>query len=178
MLVEYGIQNEESDIRAHVSFPGRRVTVYRTDDMRRLVAAKTYREVSATQPGVDGITAMGLLVPLEDIEPNVVLTSSSYPWGDYDHDKMNLAQRGDAAVFVVRHAILWNKFPLWVCGVVNSDKDLDIKGTDIIIHAARHIQVKYDWGACPKADGGTGRLFIQTKERNPLKIYSQQRLFT
>jgi len=32
-LHKYGIEEEQSDIRAHVSLPGRRVTVYRTAHM-------------------------------------------------------------------------------------------------------------------------------------------------
>jgi len=172
-LLEYGIAQEKSDIRAHASFPGRRVTVYKTADMIQLVGERQYREVSASQPGVEGATAKGYLVPVDDIQPQYVLTSEAYPWGEYDHEKMDLAQRGDAAVHVVRAAIKSNRFPLWVCGIIESDKDLDIQGTDIIVQASRRIQVKYDWGAYPRSEGGTGNLFIQTMERNPLKIYSE-----
>lgn len=172
-LYEYGIADEQSDIRAHASFPGQRITVYKTADMIQLVSDLKYREVPAGQPGVDGPTAKGYLVPIEDIQPQYVLTSEAYPWDDYDHDTMNLAQRGSAAVHVVRAAIKANRFPLWVCGIVESDKDLDIQGTDIIVKASRRIQVKYDWGAYPRSEGGTGNLFIQTMERNPLKIYSE-----
>ena len=175
-LRKYGIADEKSDIRAHATFKGRQIIVYRTADMAKLVEEGSYREVPATQPGVDVITAKGYLVPVADIQPQYVLTSSTFPWENYDHEEMNLAQRGNAAVTVVRAAIMFNKFPLWVCGIVETDKDLDISGTDIVVNATRRIQVKYDGGAYPKSEGGTGNLFVQTMECNPLKIYSEAKL--
>ena len=167
-LHEYGIADEQSDIRAHVCFPGRHVIVFRTQDMVALVEAKEYPHKPAYQPGVDGRTAMGYCVPLGDVSPIYVLRSSAEFWAYYDYGKMSLAEKGDAAVDVVAAAIKANRFPLWVCGIVTSDKDLDISGTDITVRATRCIQVKCDEKAW---DGGTGNLYIQTHERNPLKIY-------
>lgn len=172
-LHKYGIDDEQSDIRAHVSLPGKYVTVYRTADMVSLIANNSYRQRTATQPGVDFVTARGWLVPLCDIQPQYALKSEAFPWHRWDHDKMNCAQKGDMAVTCVKAAIIANKFPLWVCGYVNGDKELDIKGTDIIVSAKRHIQVKYDAPAYPKEEGGTGNLYIQTHECNPLKMYSE-----
>lgn len=171
-LRQYGICEEKSDIRAHVSLPGRRITVYRTEDMLELIARYDYREVSATQDGVDYDTARGLLVPLCDIQPQYMLQSNKFPWAQWNHADMDCGQKGDMAVACVRAAILSNQFPLWVCGYVNSDKELDIQGTDIFVSAYRRIQVKYDAPAFPKSEGGSGNLFIQTHECNPLHIYS------
>jgi len=171
MLCKYGIAEEQSDIRAHVSFPGQQITVFKTADMLSLVETKTFSERTAGQPGVDGITARGFIVPIVAIEPKYILTSSRFPWLDYDHASMDLAERGKAAVAAVRAAIRANRFPLWVCGIVNDDRELDIQGMDILVNAKRRIQVKYDWGAYPKDRGGTGNLFIQTAERNPLGIH-------
>lgn len=170
-LFEYGIAEEQSDIRAHVSLPGRRITVYRTADMVALIAENTYEERTATQPGVDFATACGYVVPLCDIQPQYVLTSSTFPWDNWNHAAMNCGEKGDMAVACVKAAILSNKFPLWVCGTVNEDTELDIMGTDIVVAAKRHIQVKYDAPAYPKSEGGTGNLYVQTHECNPLHIY-------
>ena len=172
-LYKYGIEEEQSDIRAHVSLPGRRVTVYRTADMVSLIASNTYRQKTATQPGVECPTALGWLIPLDDIQPQYVLKSESFPWNKWDHRTMDCGQKGDMAVVCVRAAILANKFPLWVCGYVNGDKELDIQGTDIIVSARRRIQVKYDAPAYPKQEGGTGNLYIQTHECNPLRIHGE-----
>lgn len=171
-LYKYGIEEEKSDIRAHVCLPGRCVTVYRTADMVSLLARKAYPTAFAKQPGVDFATGFGWKVPIADIEPKYILTSPIYRWDQWDHDAMGPGAKGDMAVACVRDFIVSNKFPLWVCGVVNSDKELDIKGTDIVVSANRRIQVKYDWRACSKASHpmGTGNLFIQSHECNPLKI--------
>jgi hypothetical protein len=170
-LYKYGIEEEQSDIRAHVSFIGRCVTVFRTADILALVSANAYRETTATQQGVSGPTAKGVLVPIADIEPKYILTSDKCPWQKFNAEKTDLAALGRNAVAVVKAAIKANKFPMWVCGIVETDKEIDIQGTDIVVNARRRIQVKCDWGACPKEDGGTGNLFIQTHERNPLKIH-------
>lgn len=170
-LYQYGIEEEQSDIRAHVSLPGRCVTVYKTADMVTLIQSRNYRQKFATQPGVDFPTAQGWLVPIGDIQPQYVLTSELYPWRNYNHGDMNLGQRGDMAVQCVRAFIVSNKFPLWVCGHINDDKELDIQGTDIVVSARRRIQVKYDWLAYSKDKGGSGNLFIQSHECNPLKIH-------
>lgn len=172
-LHKYGIEEEQSDIRAHVSLPGRRVTVYRTADMVALISRSSYVERNGYQPGVEHATAKGWLVPLEDIQPQHVLLSESFPWQQWNHTEMDCGQKGDMAVKCVRAAILANRFPLWVCGHVNGDRELDIQGTDIIVSAKRRIQVKYDYGAYPASEGGTGNLYIQSHERNPLKIHGE-----
>ena len=125
--------------------------------------------------GIIGGTGIGLgyVVPIVDVEPKAILRSDVCPWHRYTSE-MTLAERGAAAVCVVKAAIRSNRFPLWVCDIVTSDHELDINGTDIIVNAKRRIQVKCDWRACTRNDGGTGNLFVQTHERNPLKIYGLQ----
>jgi len=172
-LHKYGITEEQSDIRAHVCFPGKQVIVFRTQDMVSLLRKKgsMYPQRPAYQPNVSGATAMGYCVPITDISPCFNLQSEHYDWDRHNYESMNLAQKGDAAVDVVLAAIKANKFPLWVCGIVTCDKELDISGTDITIRASRRIQVKCDEKAW---SGGTGNLYIQTHERNPLKIHGQK----
>jgi len=169
-LHSYGIAEEQSDIRAHVTFPGRRVTVYRTADMVRLIKNKQYRMALAEQPCVTGATGQGYLVPIDDICPSRVLPLKGFPWYLFDYKKMNLTQRGDAAMKVVMTVIRANIFPLWLHGE-ESNKEENVAGIDIVVNAKRRIQVKCDWGAYPKAEGGTGNLFVQTAERNPRKLW-------
>lgn len=172
-MIKYGIEEEQSDIRAHVSLPGRRVTVYRTADMVALISSNSYQEKEATQPGVAFATGKGWTVPIGHIQPQFVMTSDVFPWEDWTHHLMDCGQKGDMAVICVKAAILANKFPLWVCAHVNGDKELDIRGTDIFVSAKRHIQVKYDALSYPRDEGGTGNLFIQSHECNPLKIHGE-----
>lgn len=178
-LHRYGIEDEQSDIRAHVSLPGRSLLVYRTSDMVDLVRLKAYPERNATQPGVDFDTAKGWIVPIADIIPmGAFIRSEHFPWDRWSHNEMGCKEKGDMAVYCVKAAIVNNRFPLWVCGRTNADTELDIQGTDIIVSARRRIQVKYDHLAYPKNEGGSGNLFIQTRECNPLKIYGSVELTT
>jgi len=170
-MIKHGIEEEHSDIRAHVSLLGKQITVYKTADMLELLNKNSYKETVAFQPGWEDTTSKGWLVPLKDIHTKVVLHSSVFEWHKFTHSSMNLSERGKMAVAAVKCAILANKFPLWVCGYTTNDKDLDIQGTDIIVDTQRHIQVKYDWLSCPRSKGGSGNLYIQTHECNPLKIY-------
>ena len=169
-LHEYGIAEEKSDIRAHVCLPGHMVTVYKTRDMVALLATRRYPIANGYQANIDFPTSKGFLVPLDDIQPQHLLRSSRFPWGRWRHSEMGCKEKGDMAVLCVRAAIQANLFPLWLCGVVCADREIDIQGTDIVVSANRRIQVKYDCGAHPKKNGGTGNLFIQTHECNPLGI--------
>lgn len=174
-LVDYGIADEQSDIRAHVTIPGRQIVVFKTADMQTLITQKKYPERKATQPGVKGlVTGVGVVVPIIDIESYCILKSSIFPWDKYNYKAMSIVECGNAAVTVVKAAIRANRFPLWVCGIVTTDKEIDIQGTDIIVKATRRIQTKHDWGAYSREDGGTGNVFIQTKECNPLKLYGDE----
>lgn len=129
------------------------------------------------QPCIEYETARGLLVPLEDINPQYVLMSEEYPWEQWYaylktcRNNELTTQKGRMAVNCVTNAIRMNKFPLWVCGHINNDREIDIQGTDIIVSASRRIQVKYDERAYPRIMGGSGNLFIQTHECNPMKNY-------
>lgn len=170
-MIKYGIDEEESDIRAHVSLPGKCITVFRTADMRALLERNSYPTRMAGQKGVDGFTSKGHVVPITDVNPKYILTSKFYQWDKWDHDAMSCGEKGDMAVDCVRAAIIANKFPLWVCGIVNDQVEIDIEGTDILVSSRRRIQVKYDWLAYPKP-GGSGKLYIQTHECNPLRLYN------
>ena len=135
-----------------------------------LITRRTYPHRPAYQPGVQGITALGFCVPIADVAMRFILESERYNW-PLDFGSMTLARKGDAAVDVVLAAIKANRFPLWVCGIVTHDKELDISGTDITVRATRRIQVKCDEKAW---SGGSGNLYIQTHERNPLKIHGEK----
>ncbi len=174
-LLKYGIEDEQSDIRAHVTVQGRQVVVFQTETARQVCRDNQYQHVPATQPGVDGATtAMGYLVPITDLNPRYILTSNVFPWNTYYVESMTITELADAAVCVVRAAIIANKFPLWVCPRVTTDKELDISGTDITVQMKRTIQVKHDRLAFDRSLGGSGNVYIQTHESNPLKIYGTQ----
>jgi hypothetical protein len=169
-LVDYGIQTEQSDIRAHVSPQARRVMVYRTAAMLDLLSGRRYREASASQEGVEGITARGFLVPVEDVPDLRVLHFESYPWATFPARTATTTARGAAAVDVVVKCLRRGRFPLWVDGSETDRRDVQVSGTDIIIFCRQRIQVKCDWLAGRREWGCTGNLFIQTAERNPRRL--------
>ena len=87
-LHDYGIQNEQSDIRAHVGVRARTVYVFRTEEAKRLVASMRKDEGRfASQPGVVGPTAFGFAVPVseqcldERTIDGVTTTQPKRPWG-------------------------------------------------------------------------------------------------
>ena len=48
--------------------------------------------------------------------------------------------------------------------------DMQLNGSDLEIMHAKSIQVKCDWNAGHKELGGTGNLFLQVEECNPLGL--------
>jgi hypothetical protein len=85
------------------------------------------------------------------------------------------SDKGRKAVELVAAMIRNGLFPLpYAVGQLDSDpaKDMQINGDDIIVDLGAnrvHIQVKCDFRGGDKALGGTGNLYLQVAERNPLK---------
>ena len=75
--------------------------------------------------------------------------------------------KGQWAVDIVKHSLKLGMVPFKFKVDEITDKDLQIKGKDIIAVNSFSIQVKCDWSAGPKEKGGTGNLYIQTHECNP-----------
>lgn len=170
-LIEHGIYNEESDIRAHVSPTTKSIFVFRTPEMINLLFENNYKEAPATQQGTDEITANGLLVPVDDIPDLRILKYNSFEWWKDFSKKMSTSERGKQAVVVVNRIIKIGRFPLWCDPIIIEDVKIDISGTDMLVVGKWKIQVKCDYDAGYKKDGGTGNLYIQTHERNPFKNY-------
>ena len=167
MLFEHGVLTEGSDIRAHVGFRMRSVYIYETRRVHELDLDK-YKLVGACQPGVKGQTAQGWLVPPEDI-PGMVIKrpcrqGSMRIWLAY-HDSLSTTEKGRLAVAMVEGLMRVGHFPLWIRTTETTDRDIQIKGTDIIVTACKRVQVKCDWKA------GAPYLFLQKSERNPLHLH-------
>ena len=177
-LVDYGIQNEQSDIRVHVCPVVKRVYVYPTSCGLRAVETGNYPLVNAYQEGVEEPTATGHIVPPFDIEQCVSLTFRSTAWdyiGFLRND--NTSEKGDKAVKLVEGMLKQGLFPLPFLGREVTDRDIQIDGTDIIVNTngndrgTLRLQVKCDYPGGEKGLGGTGNLFLQKTEQNPNKRY-------
>lgn len=173
-LIEYGIQNEESDVRAHVCVLAKRVYIYETSAGRKAIDPLKHRPVEVKTKGI--VTAKGYLVPPQDIK-GVRIVEIPASWSGFT--RLNIeatdstAIKGDKATLIVRGLIITNKFLLFP-GVAKevTDHVLQVKGVDIRV--VMNIQVKCDFRGGHKEYGGTGNLFLQTMECNPFKQYGQE----
>ena len=175
-LVEYGILQEQSDLRVHVCPIVRRVYVYPTDEGRNVCLSGKWPKKPGFQEGVSGPTAEGFLVPPLAIPKCVALEVRNQAWKAAAFDaKDDTTTKGRKAVNFVAAMIRGGIFPLpYLSGCTQTElsEQVQIDGDDIIvvIGAGRfHIQVKCDYRGGPKEMGGTGNLFLQVAERNPLQ---------
>jgi hypothetical protein len=169
-LFAHGIQNEDSDIRAHVGVRARTVFVFRTEEARRLVEGRDQASGRfAGQSGVNGPTAFGFPVALSEFHD---LRRIEYPgccfWAGWTND-LDTSRKGRRAVYVVTSLLSQGRFPLWIACAESKDRAVQIAGTDIVVCCKQRIQVKCDYNA-GDAPGCTGNIYLQTAERNPLKL--------
>lgn len=166
-LIKYGIFDENSDARIHVAPTTKMMFVFPTKDIVNLLNNKQYPERYANQKNVSYVTAKGFVVPVEDI-PKLQAVTSTIPWWGFFRKTDDTTEKGIRAVRWVKLFLEKGLIPLMFdCGI--SSYRLDIQGTDIIAQGKWKIQVKCDYDAGPRKLGGTGNLFIQTYECNPLK---------
>lgn len=168
-LFEHGIQTENADIRCHVAPKTRLVFVFRTAPLLDL-DLEQYAVGWAGQPGVTYKTGKGYLVPFKDIPDLRILRWHSAPWWDAFSPDQLPQEKGRLAVDVASELLRDGRFPLWHGYAKDSDRlEVQHGGTDILLWGRWKIQVKCDYFAGPKDAGGTGNLFLQTAERNPLR---------
>ena len=120
-LVDYGIQTEDSDIRAHVSVVAGKVYVFPTKLAVALVKSGKYPERKAWQPGIPYPTAKGYIIPWRDI-PNIVPVAASkfireQNFGSEDSTTL----KGEKASNVVEGLVRLGWFPLAVLPIWDPD---------------------------------------------------------
>lgn len=174
-LVDYGIQTERSDIRVHVCPTVRRVYTYPTTSGLEAINTGKYRKKAGYQPGVEYATAEGYLIPPMEIARCVCLELPDIVWRWISFDKnQTTTAKGDKATRLVAAMLERGMLPIPALGETAVCRDLQISGTDIFIpqgalrDAPIHIQVKCDYDGGAKELGGTGNLFLQVAECNPL----------
>lgn len=167
-LFDYGIYTEASDIRAHVSVVNRSVYVFPTAQGIAAIERERPPLVSAYQEGVIGKTAEGWLVKVEWIADLRRLQFASWTGWEVMAPTHSTSDKGRAAVQCVIAAMRMGRFPFWLDATEDQREHVQIRGTDIVVFCRKKVQVKCDWrgGHQPQ---GTGNLFIQKAERNPLK---------
>jgi len=167
-LFEYGITTERSDIRAHVSVVNRTIYVFQTHEGIRAIQSGAWPLRNASQPGVNGITADGWCVAAEAIGDLRRIKFVSWEgWTQFRRD-LSTSRKGELAVMCVIGAMQRGRFPFWVNALEDDREEVQRQGTDILIFCRKRVQVKCDYDGGDKPDG-TGNLFLQRAERNPLK---------
>ncbi|MBU1067002.1 hypothetical protein KKE60_04415, partial [Patescibacteria group bacterium] len=165
-LVEYGIFNEGSLLRAHVCVASRVVYVFETGKVVELIRSGNYRNVPVYTGDI--VTATGYLVPPMDIPGCFEVHVPVKWWGKVGfREDENTTIKGNKAVAVVKGLLKNGLFPLKVNPKEIKGQELQIKGLDIYVHLKTLIQVKCDYNG---GENGTGNLFIQDKECNPYRM--------
>lgn len=170
-LFESGIQTERSDVRAHVGPLARRVFVFKTVEGIKAIEKYSPPLGYAGQPGVNGCTAEGWKVRLEWIDGLVCIPCTTYDWSIFDRCR-NTSEKGKAACDLVVALLERGRFPVFANASEDDRVSVQINGADIVIFAKQKIQVKCDMraGLPQHHPDCTGNLFLQRKERNPLKL--------
>lgn len=171
-LVDYGIQSEQSDIRAHVCVVVERVYVYPTRLGIEAISRGDYRKVPVYtyRNNIRTKTAEGYLVPPKDIPRCVHMPIPDWLLAKLDFSpKDSTTAKGEKAVAVVTTFLRGGGFPLPVTGRVIKSHNLQVDGLDIYVDLKARIQVKCDYRGGPEELGGTGNLFLQTAECNPYR---------
>ena len=168
-LVSYGIQTEESDLRIHVCVTAARMYIFRTASARKAIQTNTF----SVRPAFTGSqqTANGYLVPPSAIDgcvsvaiPKIILTWVAF--NETDSTSVKGKKAAQLVTFMARYLGL--PMPVDVQDV--TDLASQIAGVDMIATLApQRIQIKCDWKGGSKQHGGTGNLFLQFEEANPLR---------
>ena len=172
-LVDYGIQNDKSDVRAHVGVLAKQVYVFKTKDGFEAIDPRRHRKRPAFTRGIR--TAEGYCVPDGDIPscmsipiPNGIFAESRI--GTYP-EKGRRSEKGQAAVFIVTEMLKRGLLPLQLEITEIDDKTMQIRGEDVHVKANIKIQVKCDYRAGNGHPRCTGNLYLQIAECNPFGIH-------
>ena len=178
-LVEYGIQNEGSDYRAHVCWPIMQVYVFATQSGKRGVERARAAGMKPTPVRTgDIVTAMGYRVPVSWLEDVREVQIPLDIWKKYHIDEFQTtSQKGRFAAYIVFEMLKRNLIQLSVQPNHADSSALQLNGTDILINSELKLQVKcdqpggYSYRADHRGRSATGNLFLQESECNQYRRY-------
>ena len=180
-LVQHGIFNEESDIRAHVGVEAGIVYVFSTNRALSVIDSGSYQSkpVYSYVHGEKIQTATGYVVPVLDLLPvEVHATDVIKQVGFVNGDYSKTSDKGKKAQLVVEKLLIQGRFPLSVHPKIITNADVQRKGIDLIVSGRWRIEVKCDWRAGmfdpaihldSLKNVLTGNVYLQTHECNPLQ---------
>lgn len=165
-LIDYGIQNEDSDIRVHISVVSRRAYVYSTNNGLNAIQSGKFNKRPVYTNGIK--TAEGYLVPPDQIKDCYSIAIPKDDWIEIK-DIESTSEKGRKAVEIVKRLIKNGAISIPLNVKEITDEQMQINGTDIYVSTRIKIQVKCDYNAGDKKYGGTGNLFLQVSECNPYR---------
>lgn len=170
VLVNYGIQNWKCDYMIHICPLVKRAYVYPTTKGREAEESGYYPLVSVWTGSIE--TARGYIVPPESIRecrwfeiPQEILSFSGIA-----ETGLTTSEKGKRAVFIAECMINRGMIPLPARAEIIHDLDDQIQGLDVVVSNNNTCQIKCDYKGGHFELGGTGNLFLQTKECNPNKL--------
>lgn len=170
ILVRYGIHNNQSDLQIHVCARAKKVYVFTPDHARSALREKEFRVGQARTGAI--ITGKGQLVP-----PNAITGCKRYDIPDDILLSENIQQmdppglKGRKAEAIARKMIARGIISLVLSTVTVTDVEMQRTGADLMTVNAQNYEVKCDFSGGETQFGGTGNLFIQEYECNPLGIH-------
>jgi len=171
-LVDYGIQNDQSDYRAHVCFKVKEAYVFPTKSGLLAVQSGRHGTRTAGQPGIPYKTAAGCPVPWNEIEGCVAIEIASDIIQSIKPERQDSTSiKGRKAIQTIQEMVKRGLIPMPTWADEEDTHEAQLKGTDLIVTANATIQVKCDFLGGSKSRGGTGNLFLQTQECNPLGLH-------
>ena len=170
-MVDYGIQNEQSNFRLHVCYVASYVYIFPTKEVKKAVDSGVYGPKNVS---LDGrlTTAKGCPIPVSGIGGiHAVAMPPTIAQKYAIHQDMTTSTKGFMAMQIALQMLKLGIVPIPVQVDVSDDNAIQIAGTDILVNSELRIQVKCDLRGGEKRYGGTGNLFLQTHECNPYKLY-------
>ena len=170
-LVDYGIQNEDSDLRAHVCAEIQTVYVYPTKEGIIETESDRYELKRVFTGNIE--TARGYAIPIDNIKNCIAISMINHlMWNSQNITyKDTTSDKGIKSVNIVKTILNEGKFPFMTEGKTISDAQMQINGVDITVDLNIKIQVKCDYRGGATELGGTGNLFLQKQECNPYKFH-------
>lgn len=162
-LQNYGIQNEGSDYRMHVSPYNNRVYVFETKEGIDLIKTKKYPLKEVPKGGYI-ITAKGYPVPIKDFK-----SLREYTIPDLlalrNIESLSTSMKGMFAEVIVK-TMIHNQIIYLPIRYSEATLDQQLKGVDVILISGWKIQIKMDIPAYKYHN-----LFLQVAECNPYENY-------
>lgn len=168
-LIEHGIFQDESDYHCHVGFTVKAVYFFSTDAAKKAAQNPKWKTVSSWQPGWNSPTSEGKIPPWHKIDGCVeIIIPDMYIQAANCKRTESTSIKGQKALAIVQSLLTLGMIPLPLSPQEITAENLQIRGLDIIVKTKTTIQVKCDYDCGSKLRGGTGNIYLELKERNPL----------